>query len=179
MKKLFAIAIAVSLAGSAMAAGSVGFEWGTNFYKPSAGGGKASNGTNFLLSWNLDSDLSLGVYTETSLIAVNNTAPAPVACTDNLTVSAIQVMKGVVKNVQIGLNIGSGTVAGLGGATNLIGETKPLVDVVGEVTILSGTGEKVSGNLRAMAAARFLNTNAGINPKLDGINLGLGVQVMF
>lgn len=174
MKKLFAIAIAVSLAGSAMAAGSVGFEWGTNFYKPSASGGKASNGTNFLLSWNLDSDLSLGVYTETSIVAVNDTTP--VAAVSTLTVSAIQIMKGVVKNVAIGLNIGSGALAAGG---TLVAETKPLVDVVGEVTILSGTGEKVSGNLRAMAAARFLNTTAAPNPKLDGVNLGLAVQVMF
>jgi hypothetical protein len=174
MKKLFAIAIALSLAGSAMAAGSVGFEWGTNFYKPSASGGKAGNGTNFLLSWNLDSDLSLGVYTESSNLLVNDTTGA--VCNSTLNTSAIQVMKGIVKNVQIGLNIGSGTVVA---AAPLAAETKPLVDVVGIVTILSGTGEKVTGNLRALAAARFLNTSTGTNPKLDGVNLGLAVQALF
>lgn len=164
MKKLFAIAIAVSLAGSAMAAGSVGFEWGTNFFKPSNAGAQTQNGTNFTLSWNLDNDLSMGVYTETS-----NLLGGGAVAGDTVTVSAIQIMKGVVKNVAVGLNLGSGT------ETVGVGSTSTLVDVLGTVNILSGTGEKVTGNLRAMASARFCATTC----KMDGVNLGLGVQVLF
>jgi hypothetical protein len=91
--------------------------------------------------------------------------------TGQLTVSAIQIMKGVVKNVAVGLNLGAGTET----ATAAVGNTATLVDILGTVTILSGTGEKVSGNLRAMVSARFCDTTAN----MDGVNFGLGVQVMF
>ena len=175
MKKLFAYVIAMSLASGAMA-GSVGFDFGTNFYKPHASGGQAANGSNFLVSWVLDNDLALGVYTELSNVAVNLTGGAAVGGT--LSVNAIQVTKGVMKNVSIGLNLGSGAVAA-GIPAGLTAETKPMVDILGTVNILSGTGDKIQGALRATAAARFLNTNAGTNPKLDGVNVGLAVQLLY
>ena len=81
--------------------------------------------------------------------------------------SAVQVAKGVLKNVQVGLNLGSGTDS----TTN----TAPLCDIFGSVNMLSGAGEKVTGALRATIAARFCNTTANT----DGINLGLSVQVAF
>jgi hypothetical protein len=161
MKKLFAVAIVVSLAGAASAA-SVGFDFGTNFYKPAANGYLTQNGSNFTLSWNLDSDISLGVYQELS----NWTN---VATTGTLSVSAVQISKGVVKNVAVGLDLGSGT------ATN----TQALVDVFGVVNILSGSGEKVSGALRATAAARFCKATLTAPANADGYNLGLSVQIGF
>lgn len=174
MKKLFAYAIAMSLAGTAMA-GSVGFDFGTNFIKPHAAGGAATNGSNFLVSWMLDNDLTLGVYTELSNVTVNDTAGT--AQNDTLSVNAIQVTKGVMKNVTIGLNLGSGSIGGTGGLT---AETDALVDIIGTVNILSGSGDKVTGALRATAAARFLNTGSvAANVPLDGVNLGLAVQLVY
>jgi hypothetical protein len=173
MKKLFAYVIAMSVASTAMA-GSVGFDFGTNFYKPHASGGQAANGSNFLVSWVLDNDVSLGVYTELSNVAVNDTAG--VAAASTLSVNAIQVTKGIMKNVTVGLNLGSGALAA---AAPLAAETKPLVDILGTVDILSGTGDKIQGALRASVAARFLNTSTGTNPKLDGVNVGLAVQLLY
>lgn len=170
MKKLFAVAVVLSLAGTASAA-SVAFDFGTNFLRPTAPGFLAQNGQNFTLSWALDNDLSLGVYTETS-----NYNGGAAATTNTLAVSTIQVAKGVVKNVNVGLNIGAGT-PGYAGAVSAA-----LVDVFGVVNILSGSGEKVSGALRATAAARFSKADldsAGTVAVADGYNLGLSVQVGF
>jgi len=168
MKKLFAVAVVLSLAGTASAA-SVMFDFGTNFYRPTAANYLTQNGSNFTLSWALDNDLSLGAYTENS-----NTMIGAVAGT--LSVSAIQVAKGVVKNVVVGLNLGAAT--GTVAASN----TAALADVFGIVNILSGTGEKVSGALRATAAARFSKaslTGVAGGAASDGYNLGLSVQVGF
>jgi hypothetical protein len=164
MKKLFACAIAVSLAGTAMA-GGVAFDFGTNFFDPSKNGAQAQNGQNFLMSWMLEEDLSLGVYTEQSNLFDGAVGAWPVGST--FTVSAIQVAKGVLKNVQVGLNLGSGT--------DSTSNTAPMCDIFGTVNLLSGAGEKVTGALRATIAARFCNTNNNT----DGVNLGLAVQVAF
>jgi hypothetical protein len=166
MKKILAFAVAISLASTAMA-GGVAFDFGTNFFKPSANGAQAQNGQNFLMSWTLEGDLSFGVYTEQSnLFGIANW---PVGTT--FTVSAIQVAKGVLKNVQVGLNLGSGTDS----AAAPSGSTAPLCDVFGTVTMLSGAGEKVTGALRATVSARFCNTTNNT----DGVNVGLSVQVAF
>jgi hypothetical protein len=164
MKKLFAIAIAMSLAGTAMAS-SVGFEFGTNFFRPSVTGAQTQNGENFTVGWNLDSDVSLGIYNELSNVLVAGTA-------GTLAVSAIEVSKGVMKNVGIGLRLGQGTTAGAIGA-----DVDPLADIVGAVDILSGSGDKISGSLRATVAARFCNTAASV--VMDGVNLGLSVKIGF
>ena len=158
MKRLLATVFAVSLAGSVAA--SVGFEFGANFFKPSAGGAQVTEGQNFLVNWQLDNDLALGVYTETSDWAIG-------AATGTLTVSAIQVAKGVMKGVNVALNIGSGN-DGAGNAA--------LIDVLGSVTILSGSGEKVKGSLKGVAAARFCNATP---LSMDGVNLGLAVGLEF
>jgi hypothetical protein len=163
MKKIFAVAVAVSLASTAMA-GGVAFEFGANFFKPNLAGAQAQNGQNFTMSWNLDSDVSLGVYTEQSFLFDGGVVWA---AGSTLTVSAIQVTKGVMKNVEIGLNLGSGT--------DSTSNTAPLVDILGSVNILSGSGDKVSGALVGMAAARFCNTTNNT----DGVNVGLAVEVEF
>lgn len=164
MKRIFAIAVAVSLASTAMA-GGVAFEFGANFFKPNLAGAQAQNGQNFTMSWNLESDLSLGVYTEQSFLF--DGVGGVWAAGSTLTVSAIQVTKGVMKNVEIGLNLGSGT--------DSTSNTAPLVDILGSVNILSGSGDKVSGALVGMAAARFCNTTNNT----DGVNIGIAVEVEF
>lgn len=169
MKKLYAVAVVLSLAGTASAA-SVMFDFGTNFYKPAANGYLTQNGQNFTLGWMLDNDLSLGVYTEQS-----NTMIGAVAGT--LSVSSVQIAKGVVKNVMVGLNLGAAT-----GAVGAANNTAALADVFGAVNILTGTGEKVSGALRALASARFSKaslTGAAGGAAADGYNLGLAVEIGF
>lgn len=163
MKKIFAYAIAMSLAGSASAA-SIGFDFGTNFYKPHASGYTTENGQNFTISWNLDSDVSFGIYTEQS----NYTGATPGV----LSVSAVQIAKGVMKNVTVGLKLGSATTAA---------GTAPLADIFGAVNIITSSGDKVEGALRATASARFSNAvlNAAPVAVADGVNLGLSVQVAF
>lgn len=172
MKKLIAGAVALTVTGSAMAAGSsVGFSFGTNFFAPSAATLVAQNGQNFTISWALDTDVSLGVYNELSNISVAGAA-------STLTVNAIQISKGVIKNVNVGLNLGSGTET-VNGAAILAG-TNPLADIFGTVNILSGSGDKVSGSLQATVAARFTKTTgASTIPNLNGTNVGLAVAIMF
>jgi hypothetical protein len=158
MKKLFAVAVVMAVAGSASAA-SVGFTYGTNFYRPTGNGG-TFNGQNFAVNWNLDNDLSLGYYTEATTV---------VATVNNI--SAIQVAKGVMKNVSVGLNLGATSV----GPTSL-------ADVFGSVNILSGSGDKVSGNLVATASARFTRADVdggGAGTDGNGYNFNLGVSIWF
>lgn len=176
MKKLFAYVIAMSLAGSATAA-SIGFDFGTNFYKPSAAGYTTENGQNFSVSWNLDSDISFGVYNEQS----NVVGPTAVVSVGTLDVSALEVSKGVMKNVSVGLRLGSATFTDTTTPTAL-SNTSTFVDILGTVTILSASGDKVEGSLRASAAARFSRVDlnsAATYASADGVNLGLSVQVAF
>jgi hypothetical protein len=164
MKKLLAIAVVVGLAGAASAA-SVGFEYGVNFFKPAVAGAQAKEGQNLLLNWNLDNDIALGIYTElTNLVGI-----LPLVAGDTLAVSAIQVTKGVIKNVVVGLNLGAGKVSANAAAT--------LVDVFGEVTMLSGTGEKVTGSLKGVVSARFAKNTVPCS--MDGYNLGIALGVAF
>lgn len=179
MKKLIAGAVALTISGSAMAAASsVGFSFGTNFFSPSAPGLVADNGQNFTINWALDNDVSLGVYTELSNVNLTGAL-------STLTVNAIQVSKGVMKNVSVGLNLGSGTttansfVAGPP-ATGIAAGTAPLADIFGSVNILSGSGDKVSGSLSATVAARFSKVGATTTVgNLNGVNVGLAVGIMF
>ena len=170
MKKLIAGAVALTISGSAMAAASsVGFAFGTNFYQPAQPGFVAQNGQNFTISWMLDNDVSLGVYSE--LTALNNNVVAT-----TLAVNAIQISKGVMKNVTVGLNLGSGTVAAAVGP--LTATTNPLADIFGAVNILSGSGDKVSGALQAVVSARFAK-NGATTTGANGTNVGLAVGIMF
>lgn len=162
MKKILAIAVVLGLAGGAQAA-SVGFDFGTTWTKwadaAGLGASPVDQGNSFTLLWNLDNDISLGVYNE-----VSNDA----ALAGQTTFNAIQVAKGVVKNVKVGFNIGVQDLAGAAVA-------QTACDVFGEVTILSGTGEKVSGALKALVAARL--SNSTVNE--DATNLALAVGIGF
>jgi len=172
MKKLLAGAIALTISGSAMAAAnSVGFAFGTNFFAPSAATLVPQNGQNFTIGWALDNDVSLGVYTEQS-----NVGTGLAAGNTTLTVNAIQVSKGVMKNVTVGLNLGSSTAAATAGIITI--GSNPLADIFGTVNILSGSGDKVSGSLQATVSARFTR-NAGAVNNLNGTNVGLAVGITF
>lgn len=162
MKKIVAIAVVLGLAGGAQAA-SVGFDFGVNWvnWNDNAAAGVAEStqqGRNFLLSWNLDNDISLGVYNE--VISDSGGTPS--------VLNAIQVGKGVVKNVKVGFNLGSLDLLSAGAP-------QAVADVFGEVTILSGAGDKVSGALKAVVASRF--SNSAVNA--DATNLGLEVGIAF
>jgi hypothetical protein len=165
MKRLYAVLAAVTLAGAAGAA-SVNFDFGTNFFTPNNPGALTQNGTNFLISWNIENDIALGTYTELSLLNGGGYGVG-----DTLSVAALQVTKGVVKGVRVGLNLGAGTEST--GPT-----TATLVDVLGAVDILSGAGDKVEGRLTATVAARF-NKLPGAPANLDGYNVGLSVGIGF
>ncbi len=168
MRKLFAYIAAMSLAGPAMA-GSVAFDFGTNFYRPSAAGFTTENGQNFAVSWNLDNDISFGIYSEQSEYSGVDASQE-----GTLIVSAVQITKGVVKNVSVGLRLGS---------AESESDTDTLTDIFGVVDIISGSGEQVSGALRATASARFssvnLDSTAGEFVGADGVNLILSVQIEF
>lgn len=161
MRKLLIALVAVCLAGSA-AASSIDFAFGTNFYKPAAAGYTAENGQNFAVSWNLDSDVALGIYNEQSNVNDNGTMRV-------LTASAVQVAKGVLKSVKVGINLGSATCV----------TTATMVDIFGTVNILSGTGDKIAGSLVASASARFSQCDIGTSNEADGVNVGLAVLLGF
>jgi hypothetical protein len=163
MKKVLAIAVILGLSAGAQAA-SVSFDFGTNFVKWNDTSGATgvgstnavNNGRNFTLSWNLDNDLAMGVYNEVDEDPTNQTL-----------MNAIQITKGVVKNVAVGLNIGEMNPVANG--------YQAVVDVFGSVNILSGTGEKVNGALKAIVAARFSNSNVDA----DSTNMLLAVSLGF
>lgn len=160
MKKVLAIAVILGLATGVQAA-NVSFDFGTNFLKwndtASVGVTNAvNNGRNFTLSWNLDNDLAMGVYNEVDEDPSGQTL-----------MNAIQISKGVVKNVAVGLNIGEMDPCANG--------YQPVVDVFGSVNILSGTGDKVNGALKAIVAARFSNSNV----VADATNMILAVSLGF
>ena len=154
MKRLLIALVALCVAGSA-AASSIDFTFGTNFYTPADVDEGTLNGSNFTVAWNLDSDITLGVYSE-------NTDAG------NVMVSAITVSKSVIKRVKVGLNLGSLD----------SGAAEPMVDIFGAVTLLAGSGEKITGELVATAAARFTEATVGAEPG-DGSNFGLGVLIGF
>src|SRR5690348_11760393 len=105
MKKLIAVAFALSMATSAMAAGSIGFEYGSTWFRPhysdqGAGLDWTAQGQTFAINWVLDNDMWVGVYTEALSLndGYGNSYP--------WSAQAIQISKGIVKNVAVGLNVG-------------------------------------------------------------------------
>jgi hypothetical protein len=165
MKKAIAAVFALSLASSAMA--TVGVDFGTNWYKVSytdnVGDHLQGQGQNFLISWTLDNDLSLGAYTESGTWTYDG------GSTNVWDLRAIQISKGVVKNVAVGLNVGTMY-------NDWNSEDSMLTDVFGAVTILGGSGDKVSGALKTTVGARFAY-DSGYD--YSGINVNLSVGLSF
>ena len=145
MKKILLAVAIVAMASSAMAA--VGIEFGANWYKPNLDPNYADEnffgqGQNMTITWALENDLALGVYTEATMLndGYGNTYP--------FNVNAIQVRKGIVKNVDVGMNLGTFY-------EDYSNSTGMLTDVFGEVTVLSGKGEKVEGALKGQVGGRW------------------------
>ena len=167
MKKLIAAVFAMSLASSAFAASGFGVEFGTNWYKvnytDNVGERFLGQGQNFLVTWTLDNDLSLGSYAEAGTWVYDG------GSTDDWDLTAIQIAKGIVKNVAIGTNIGR-----MYNTWN--SDAGMLTDIFGSVVVLGGSGDKVNGSLKAIVSARFTHDSSY---SYNGVNLNLAVGLMF
>lgn len=169
MKKIL-VAIAV-LAFASTAMGAVGIEFGSNWYKPRLNPQGASNdwfgqGQNFTITWGIDNDIALGVYTEATMLNDGFGTMYP------FNVNAIQIRKGIVKSVDVGLNVGSfyedyNAVSGV------------VTDIFGEVTVLSGKGEKVEGVVKGQAGGRWADNSYNGGEDWSGwyINLLVGLLI--
>lgn len=150
---------------------NVGMDFGVNFFKPSNSNFETTNGNIFVIGWNVDSDVSFGILNETTDLRHQNAI-------GSLRVSGIYVQKKVVKDVYVGLNLGSATAT----LTNTV--TRPLVDIYGKAILLSTKGDKIVGSLYTLLAGRFMNTS-GLNAagvpvdNLNGFNATIGVSIGF
>jgi hypothetical protein len=170
MKKLIAGAFALSMATSAMAA-TVSFDYGSSWFRPRMNFEGSSydwtaQGSTFAVNWALDNDTWIGVYAEALNIndGYGDTYP--------WTGQALQFSKGIVKNVAIGVRLGT-----FNEAYNY--DTGALTDVYGAVTILSGSGDKVSANLKAEVAGRWADNEWQGGEDWSGYTVGLSAGVAF
>ena len=159
------------MAGPVMAAGSIGFEYGSSWFRPQyndngAGYDWTAQGQTFTINWVLDSDMWVGVYTESLNLnnGYGNTYP--------WSGQAIQITKGIVKNVTVGLNVGT-FYEGYNGSVGA------LTDVFGTVTLLSGSGDKVSGNLKATVAGRWADDSNTGGENFSGYTYGVAAGLLF
>jgi hypothetical protein len=101
------------------------------------------------ISWTIENDLALGVYSEATMLNDGS------GNTDPFNVNALLISKGIVKNVAVAVHLGTFY-------EDYYGVSGLLADVFGEVTVLSGKGEKVEGALKTQAGGRFADdSNAG------------------
>lgn len=168
MKKVLAALFAVSVASSAMAAGNLSVDFGSVWYKVSytdgAGDHLQGQGQSFSVNWVLDNDLGLGAYTESGRWVYDSTSY------DDWDIRAIQVTKGVVKNVMIGMNLGDEY-------DSWNNDDGMVTDIFGSVVILGGSGDKVTGQLKTSVGARFLVNDDDYN--MSGITVSLSVGLLF
>ena len=174
MKKLIAAVFAMSFAGAALADGNLGFEIGSNWFRPNydsngywgSGYWWSGQGQNFTLVWGMDNDLWLGAYSEQTTLSDGY------GDAYSFDVTAIQVTKGVMKNVNIGMNVGSFY-------DEQADEVGPLTDVFGKVTILSGSGDKVQGNVNATIGGRWADDSYNGGSNWSGYYVNLSVGLLF
>lgn len=169
-KTLLSLAV-VSAAAPALA-GNVGFEFGSNFYRPNfdpTGSNQRwfGQGQNFSVIWGNDQDYWFGYYTESTNLNDG------LGDAESMTVQAVQISRSILKGVSITGRLGEFY-------ESYNGYFAPLADVSAEVTILTGAGDKVSGDLRASVGARFANDtfqNSGqSNWSGEYINLSVGLS---
>jgi hypothetical protein len=171
MKKLMAGLFVASLASTAMATAS--FDFGSIFYFPrydsNAGDNFSGQGQSFSANWDLDNDLIVGAYTESTDLSDQNGNTYP------FTVNAITVAKGVVKNASIGLHLGTFY-------NDVYNDdyTGMLTDLFGNVTLMAGSADKVSGSLKASFGGRFAreNENGGdydFSGYFVALSVGIGI----
>lgn len=169
MKKAIAAVLVLGLASPVMAA--VGIEVGSNWYKVNytdrVGDHLMGQGQSMLVYWGLDTDLTLGAYTENLVMSTNY------GSSYSWEMAAIQVAKGIVKNVNFGLNLGTGYFDWISG---------PIVvtDVFASVVILSGASDRVSGTVKATVAGRFCReVYSGNDYDFNGLVVGLAIGLGF
>ena len=156
---------------------SIAFSYGTNFFSPSNSGFNTSNGVTTILEWQLDTGMTLGVVNEQTVLDYTNAAG--VQQVGDVTVNGIRITQSVMDRVRIGLGLGSGA------TNNMTADDRAtVVDVVGEVTLFSGEGNRVKGSLVATVAARYMNTPNLVAvgdavDNLNGSNVGLAVKLGF
>lgn len=184
MKKYLLLVLSILIISSTAAmAESISFGFGTNFFKPSNSGFAVSNGRIFLLDWAIDKDIIFGIYDEETTLDYTE-ADGDIEI-GRLDVTGIRLNKGIIKGVDIGLMLGSATTEfpGFPGASDQA--VSSIVDIFGTVTMISGTGGRVTGKLTATLAARYMdssgltdNNGDDIN-NLNGFNASLTVSVGF
>ena len=160
------ISFLVPLAGTVHAS-ALSFSYGLSMVKWNNPTGVISNhpiniGRSMLVSWNPGNDLSMGFYTE------SDWDPMAAGFTYETIVNAIQISKGIVKYVSLGVNIGE---MDPDGWLNY----QPVVDVFGAVDLLSGTGGKINSAVKATVGARFSNKYNDA----DALIMGLAISVGF
>lgn len=167
MKKIMIVLTALSLASPVFAAGMVGVEFGSVWYNVSytenVGDHISGQGQSFLVYWGLENELQLGAYTESDVMSDND------GNSYSFEVFAIQIAKGIVKNVYAGINVGQMT-------NDWTPASGLMIDVFGNVILLSGGGEKVSGTVKATVAGRFSSDSDDYrwNGMLIALAVGLG-----
>jgi hypothetical protein len=173
MKTIIATAIAMVLAGSASA--DLLFGLGANMFTTHNSGSQAAAGQNFSVLWVSGEGLALGVYFERSGLEGGG-YDSQDGYPDSITVNSVQISKSVLRNVGIVGRIGAGRVLlDNSGSPTIV--TAPNFEFGGEVTIVTASGEKVTGKVVALIVARFCNPSP--NPRADGANAGLVIVVEF
>jgi hypothetical protein len=186
MKKLvLLIAGFLVIASGSLMAADIAFSYGTNFLSPSNTRFATSNGRTTILEWYLDDGLTLGVVNEQTVLDYTDTASAQLF--GNLALNGVRVSQQVINRVRVGIGLGSATAdVNIGGA-GAVADTAAVVDIIGEVTLFSGGGKKVTGALVATIIARYMNTPALVSggaandniTDLNGTNAGLAVKIGF
>jgi hypothetical protein len=165
------LAVVVSLAGTIQAS-PLKFAYGFNVVRwndksVATGVDAYSNlnmGHSMLVSWDLNNDISMGLYSEEEWDPYN---PGAGTGPWQTIVNAIQITKGVVKFVSVGVNIGQMMPAAYPYQT--------VVDVFGAVDLLAGSGGKLNTSIKATVGARFSNLYHDAN----GATMGLAISVGF
>jgi hypothetical protein len=93
-----------------------------------------------------------------------------------MTSSSVVVSKSVLKTVSLFGRIGGGTVR-LTPSGAPVTVTASSFEVGGRVTIVTASGETLSGTLMGVVSARFCNPAP--NPRADGVCTGLAIAVEF
>lgn len=169
MKRLIGVLFMASLASAVQA--SVGFEFGSQFYfprydpnGPSTVANFSGQGQTFQVNWGLDNGIRLGAYTESTELGDG------VGNTYNFSVQEIVIGKEVIKNAAVLMKLGSfyETVNGVSGLCT---------DLAAAITLISGSGDKVTGAIKANAGGRWADNTSNGGQDFSGYFINLGVEV--
>ncbi len=168
MKYLIAGGFALLVASSSATAGTLSIDMGSVWWKVAYNSHNAyhvqGTGQGTAVLWVLENDLGLGAYSEGGKFVYNG------GTSYNFDVRAIEVTKGIVKNVSVGMNLGDYY-------SNWGGEDGMFTDLFGTVVILGGSGDKVTGQLKTNVGTRFVVDDATYN--MSGYLLSLSLGLLF